>query len=348
MLAAFKHLETKFGINPTDVAHYAVNWDPKLFGKYSGLRCFLAKTAYKFDEELYHGRYAGIFGNQPSGYKNYLTLARSGFLKHVFRKLGTEVPKEAKVFPVEHHLAHAASAYYFSGAGSAAALTVDGEGERAASVVWKVVHGEFEKIAEVDTQKGSLGWLYGHTSEVMGFRPLEGEGKVMGLAPYGKLNRRIWKKMASIVRLLRDSDSPYMFNFGTKVRNPYLRHRKLAADLAEGLNLHWNPHGALNRDSIDLAWSLQNITEEVMMHLASFTKEYSNEHELVLAGGVALNAKASMRIHYSHIFDRLFIFPAANDAGGPVGAAAWVHHHLVGEKMNHVLKDAYLGPEYSA
>jgi carbamoyltransferase len=90
------------------------------------------------------------------------------------------------------------------------------------------------------------------------------------------------------------------------------------------------------------------VTEEVMLHLARWAREHTGEGNLGLAGGVALNAKANMVIHYSKLFNDIFIFPAANDAGTPIGAAAWVYEHVLGGKMRRGrLKTVYLGPEYS-
>jgi carbamoyltransferase len=104
----------------------------------------------------------------------------------------------------------------------------------------------------------------------------------------------------------------------------------------------------LHPDAIDLAWAVQSVTEETMLHLARWARENVGEDKLGLAGGVALNAKANMAIHYSKTFNDIFIFPAANDAGTPIGAAAWVYEHVLGGKMKRQrLKTVYLGPEYS-
>jgi len=109
----------------------------------------------------------------------------------------------------------------------------------------------------------------------------------------------------------------------------------------------WDPRGELHTDAVDLAWAVQAVTEEAMLHLAKWAREHKGEDKLGLAGGVALNAKANMAIHYAKIFNDIFIFSAANDAGGPIGAVAWVYERVLGGKMKRQrLKTVYLGPEY--
>jgi len=89
------------------------------------------------------------------------------------------------------------------------------------------------------------------------------------------------------------------------------------------------------------------VTEEAVLHLARWAREHTGEDKLALAGGVALNAKANMAVHYAKVFNDMFIFPAANDAGTPIGAAAWVYEHVLGGKMRREgLRTVYLGPEY--
>jgi len=116
---------------------------------------------------------------------DYLDIARR-FIKSVIHSIGEDAPENIKVIPVLHHLAHASSAYYFSGFNDAVVLTVDGSGEFEATVVWRVRDGEFEEVISIPTVYGSLGFLYEEVSVKVGYDHLEGPGKVMGLAPYGK------------------------------------------------------------------------------------------------------------------------------------------------------------------
>ncbi|GAB6946705.1 carbamoyltransferase C-terminal domain-containing protein [Vulcanisaeta sp. JCM 16161] len=285
--------------------------------------------------------------------KSTILVWAERFVRKAIYDLGEEVPSKVRVFPVEHHLAHAASAYYFSGFNNAVVLTVDGSGEYESTVVWRVRDGEFEKVASLPTYYGSLGILYEEVSWTIGYDSLEGPGKVMGLAPYGQKSK-YYEKLRSYFRF-DDRDYPYYISVdGSEPRvikgndAVYRRPYRLIADSLFPGRVPWNPHGDLNRDAVDLAFAVQSVTEEAMLRLAEWAREHTNEQYLALAGGVALNAKANMVIHYSKLFSDLFIFPAANDAGTTVGAAAYVYEHVLGGKMRRErLRTVYLGPEYS-
>jgi len=270
----------------------------------------------------------------------------------VILSLNEEVPPNIKIIPVHHHLTHAASAYYFSGYNSSTVLTVDGSGELESTVVWRVRNGEFEQIISIPANIGSIGFLYEEMSTKLGYETLEGPGKLMGLAPYGK-NGQYYEKLKSFLRIQDSDDYPYYFTLdGTKPKASKTNFREPYYKIADLIYPHpkvpWNPRGDLHPDAVNLAWAVQKVTEDLLLHLAKWAKDHTGENKVALAGGVALNAKASMGLHYSKIFNDIFIFPSANDSGGPVGAAAYVYEHFLGGKMQHGrLKDVYLGPEYS-
>ena len=283
---------------------------------------------------------------------DYLDLARR-FVRFVAHSIGEDVPDSIKIIPVPHHLAHASSAYYFSGFDNATVLTVDGSGEFEATVVWRVRDGEFEEVASIPAVYGSLGLLYEEVSAKVGYDTLEGPGKVMGLAPYGKASK-YYEKLRSFIKF-DDKDYPFRFfvpgrwrvkgSSDADYRQPY---KFIANSLYPGEKVPWDVRGDLHPDAVDLAWAVQSVAEEAMLHLARWARENVGEGNLGLAGGVALNAKANMVIHYSKTFNDIFIFPAANDAGTPIGAAAWVYEHVLGGKMKRGrLRTVYLGPEYS-
>jgi len=166
--------------------------------------------------------------------------------------------------------------------------------------------------------------LYDEVSVKVGYEYLEGPGKVMGLAPYGKASK-YYENLKSFIRF-DDEDYPFRFVVPGKWRvkggdfyEPYVF---ITNSLYLGGKVSWDPHGGLHPDAVDLAWAVQAVTEEAMLHLAKWAREHTGEDKLGLAGGVALNAKANMVIHYAKLFNDLFIFPAANDAGTPIGAAA--------------------------
>jgi carbamoyltransferase len=352
---AFLFLRRKYGIKPKDVDAYAVNFDPKLFPvdiRRRWLIHSIRNLSGKVGMGLLEGGLITVGLRIGSLYLrgDYLDLARR-FVRFVAHSIGEDVPDNIKIIPVVHHLAHASSAYYFSGFNNATVLTVDGYGEFEATVVWRVRDGEFEEVASIPAVYGSLGLLYEEVSAKIGYDHLEGPGKVMGLAPYGRASK-YYEKLRSFIKF-DNKDYPFRFfvpgkwrvkGIDVDYRMPY---RYIASALYSDAHVPWSPHGDLHPDAVDLAWAVQSVTEETMLHLAKWTKEHTGEDKLGLAGGVALNAKANMVIHYSKTFNDIFIFPAANDAGTPIGAAAYVYEHILGGKIKRQrLRTVYLGPEY--
>jgi carbamoyltransferase len=358
---AFLYLKRKYGIKPKDINVYAVNWDPRLMASTMRYRWWILTFEILITKgislNLFKGNIVGKgLGALRAGFLylrgDYLDLARR-FIRFAIHSIGEDVPNNIRIILVPHHLAHAASAYYFSGFSNATVLSVDGSGEFEATVVWRVRDGEFEKTASIPAAYGSLGFLYDEVSVKVGYEYLEGPGKVMGLAPYGKASK-YYEKLRSFIRF-DDGDYPFRFfvpgrwrvkgSSDADYRMPY---KFIANSLYPGGRVPWDVRGDLHPDAVDLAWAVQAVTEEVMLHLAKWAREHTGEDKLALAGGVALNAKANMVIHYSKLFNDIFIFPAANDAGTPIGAAAWVYEHVLGGKMRRQrLKTVYLGPEYS-
>jgi len=349
---AFLFLRRKYGIKPKDVDAYAINWDPRLMALSRRHEWWISTFGNLFFKSHIIDK---SFGVLRAGFLylqlDFLDLARR-FVGFVIHSIGEDAPDIIRVVPVPHHLAHAASAYYFSGFDNATVLTVDGTGEFEATVVWRVKNGEFEKVVSIPAVYGSLGGLYDFVCEKIGYVGIEGPGKVMGLAPYGKASK-YYEKLKSFIRF-NDKDYPFRIavpgKWKIKGTTDYLAkpYKFIANSLYPAERVPWNVNGDLHPDAVDLAWAVQAVTEETMLHLAKWAKEHTGEDKLGLAGGVALNAKANMVIHYSKLFNDIFIFPAASDAGGPIGAAAWVYEHVLGGKMKRQrLKTVYLGPEYS-
>ncbi|MFP3131106.1 MAG: carbamoyltransferase C-terminal domain-containing protein [Nitrososphaeria archaeon] len=348
---AFLYLKNNLGIKPNDIEAFAVNFDPKYLPW--KIRYLLAQQNIFKLYDCY-----GILSYLSPRVKiplhifmgDYLIFAHS-LVKHVIRSINEEIPSNLRIIPVYHHLTHAASAYYFSGFNSATVITVDGTGEFESTVIWQVKNNEFEKIISIPTSVGSIGSLYEAISAKIGYDFLEGPGKAMGLAPYGK-SSHYYQKLKSFIKIQDSDDYPYYFSLdGSKPKVSkskfYELYQKIADILYPQPKVPWNPRGELHPDAVNLAWSVQKVTEELILHLAKWAKDHTSEDRIALAGGVALNAKASMELYYSRIFNDIFIFPAANDAGGPIGAAAYVYEHVLGGKMKHGrLKHLYLGAEY--
>jgi len=348
----FLYLKNRLGIKPKDVDAFAVNYDPKLLiwkARFNKSRLYVYKLRGGYNIPLTEFNYITLLTHILSG--DYLAFARS-LVRHVILSLGEEAPSDIRVIPVRHHLAHAASAYYFSGFSSAAVLTVDGTGEYESTVIWKVRDGSFEPILSMYTSYGSLGLLYQWITHGLGLGILEGPGKAMGLAPYGERSK-YYDKLREFVKIYPEGDEPYAILVnGKKVKSKDGEewdsiYTYISENVIGGKSLNWNPRGELSKDAANVAWAVQRVTEEAMLATAKWARDHTGEDKVALAGGAALNAKASMEIRYARIFNEMFIFPAANDAGSPIGAAAYVYEHVLGGRMRHGrLNNVYLGPEY--
>jgi carbamoyltransferase len=253
------------------------------------------------------------------------------------KKLGYRGP----IFYADHHLAHAASAFYCSGWEEAAVLTVDGVGEWA-TATWG--HG---KGMDLDL-KGeirfphSLGLLYSAFTWYLGFKVNSAEYKVMGLAPYGEPTQL--DKLRQLIHVAPDGsfrlDMRY-FQYDHKLSmfGPALE--ELMGQPRRELET-----GPLTQFHKDVAKSLQVVVDDIMVKLASSVVQSTGCKKLCLAGGVALNCVANGHILRRAPIDDLFVQPAAGDAGGAMGAAYWVWHALLRQPRQPRLPSVYLGPGY--
>lgn len=359
LLALFKHIK-KLGVNPNDIDAFAINFDPNLYLSNDRRECYNDRLS--IDAARIGLFYSLDFGAEFKKLCSSSKADRSPisvlkiFIRHIYKKAGEEAPLDLKIFAVPHHLAHAASSYYFSGFDSCAAIAMDGAGETEATSIWKVKNGNFERICSADISD-SIGYLYENIGTRLGFNGHEAPGKVMGLAPYGKINKVLSKKFGSLISLKGDAVfPPYLFDPSRKLRKSEKMDLNYVRDFWDGfvtaavgsLDLAWDTRGEIKGICSDVAWCLQNITEKLIENVCRYAKEQSGSKLLALSGGVALNAKANMELHYSHMFNDIYIFPAANDSGTTAGAAAYVYENILGNKMQRKrLRSACLGPEYS-
>ena len=246
----------------------------------------------------------------------------------------------------EHHYSHAASAFYPSPFENAVVLTLDGVGEWATTTVAIGKKNKLEMIKEIYFPH-SLGLLYSAFTYYTGFKVNSGEYKVMGLAPYGKP-----KYKDLIIQNLMDLKEDGSFKLNMKFFN-YATGLTMTNKKFSDLFGHpvRNPKKDLLEDfHMDIAASIQSVTEEIVIRIAkNIASEYKIKN-LCLAGGVALNCVANGKILRQKIFDDIWIQPAAGDAGGSLGAAlAYWHHELKKPRENFQdqMKGAYLGPKLS-
>tara|TARA_B110000967_G_C18880561_1_gene560813 strand:+ start:837 stop:2675 length:1839 start_codon:yes stop_codon:yes gene_type:complete len=291
----------------------------------------------------------------PKGFKSFSLampvwlrekLFQKKYLFDLLHELDEEFKDIKKIKFSEHHFSHAASAFYPSPFDEAIILTLDGVGEWATTTV---AHGKGNKITMLKEIHfpHSLGLLYSAFTYYAGFKVNSGEYKLMGLAPYGK---SIYKKLIlkKLIDLKEDGsfrlDMSY-FNFATGLT---MTNKKF--DSLFGQPSRKSEKGMLTQFHMDIAASIQSVIEEIVLKI---TKNIFTEYKiknLCLAGGVALNCVANGKILKNKIFNKIWIQPAAGDAGGSLGAALGYWHHELDQKRrvnpNDSMNGSYLGPSF--
>lgn len=315
---------------------------------------FYDKPYIKFERliETYHAF-------APKGLTSFLSavpvwikekLFMKKMLRDEFAKLGHK--KIPILFP-EHHLSHAASAYYPSPFEEAAILTIDGVGEWATTTIGYGKENEITMLKELHFPH-SIGLLYSAFTYYTGFKVNSGEYKLMGLAPYGnpgsQQTKEYKEKILSELVDIRE-DGSILLN---------MKYFKYATGLKMTNNEKWtklfgipprNAESEITQEYMNMALAIQQVTEEIVIKLARTAKNLTNSDYLVMAGGVALNCVANGKLLNAGLFKDIWIQPAAGDAGGALGAAYLGWYLWKGEirtvKGNaDAMRGAFLGPEY--
>ncbi len=273
-------------------------------------------------------------------------LFQKNFLFNKLKKHDPNYKSDKNIFFSDHHLSHAASAFFPSPFYEAVVLTADGVGEWATTTVAVGKNNNLEIKKEIHFPH-SLGLLYSAFTYYTGFKVNSGEYKLMGLAPYG--NPIYEDKIKKLIDIKNDGtfrlDQKY-FNYATGLTMTSEKFNNLF-----GQNPRNPQNEKITQFHMDIAASIQKVTEEVMVNLAkSIRKEYGIKN-LCLAGGVALNCVANGKILKEKIFDNIWIQPAAGDAGGSLGAAlAFWHIDQKNKRLvnsNDDMKGSYLGTEFN-
>ncbi|WNV03122.1 carbamoyltransferase [Candidatus Methylospira mobilis] len=332
---AIRYCLNEAGLDPTEI-DYVVFYD-KPFLKFERL----FETYLAFAPK----GYSSFATSLPVWLKDKLfqkTVIADAFKEHFGKKLDWS----KRLLFSEHHLSHAASAFFPSPFEEAAVLTMDGVGE------WTTTSLAIGKGNQLSVHKEihfphSLGLLYSAFTYYTGFKVNSGEYKIMGLAPYGEpryadliKNHLIAIKQDGSFRL----DMRY-FNYCTGLTMTNKRFHALFGGAPR------KAEGALTQREMDLAASVQAVTEEVVIKLAKGIKKSTGQKNLCLAGGVALNCVANGKLLQEKVFDQIWIQPAAGDAGGAIGAALAAYHLMQNQprtvNANDAMKGAYLGPKFS-
>jgi carbamoyltransferase len=287
-------------------------------------------------EKLSRQLWAGV----PEGSSADFAWLDPGEPERAFReRLGFEGP----IFTYPHHLSHAASAYFYSGFPEAAVLTVDGVGEWATTAYGRGEGAGLDLFEEVRFPH-SLGLLYATLTAYLGFRVNSGEYKVMGLAPYGR--PRLLDRLRQLIALGPGGSYTLDLRYFDFVRGRRMYSEALCDLLGAPARRPGEPITPFHQD---LARSLQALLEEVLLEKARYLHARTGSPHLCLAGGVALNCVANARLLREGPFERLFIPPAAGDAGGGLGAAALAHRDLSGERpREEAMRYAFYGPRWRA
>ncbi len=317
---------------------------------------FYDKPFLKFERllETYHAF-------APSGILSFITsmpvwLKEKLFMRRLLRKQLQVFGKiKAPLLFSEHHLSHAASAYYPSPFDEAVILTIDGVGEWATATIGI---GNKEKIRILKEMHfpHSVGLLYSAFTYFLGFKVNSGEYKLMGLAPYGDPDspqtHRFKEQITREIVDIREDGSILLnmkyFGFATKLKMiDDKRWERLFAFPRR------KEESEIRQEHMNLALAIQQVTEDIVTRLARTAKQLTGCNNLVMAGGVALNCVANSKISNAGIFKDIWIQPAAGDAGGALGAAL-AGYHIYSQKERTVvpckdqMKGAYLGPCFSA
>ncbi|MFK7950634.1 MAG: carbamoyltransferase [Saprospiraceae bacterium] len=318
---------------------------------------FYDKPLLKFERLL-----ETYYGFAPKGLQSFMAampvwIKEKLFLKRILHeeleKVGEYDKKKVKFLFPEHHLSHAASAFYPSPYEEAAILTIDGVGEWATASIGHGKGSQIEILKEL-LFPHSLGLLYSAFTYYLGFKVNSGEYKLMGLAPYGNPNAEQTKQFVNIIKSelidLKDDGSVWLnqtyFNYATGLR--MVKDDKWAKLFGFAKR---KGESDLEQIHCDLAMAIQLVTEEAVFKMAAEAKRLTGAKYLVMAGGVALNCVANGKLLNANIFENIFIQPAAGDAGGALGAALAIHYiyyknnRIVGN--DDTMQGAYLGPECS-
>jgi carbamoyltransferase len=258
------------------------------------------------------------------------------------------VGRPGRVLFPEHHLSHAASAFYPSPFAEAAVISVDGVGEWATTAI-SVGEGRELRMLHEQRFPHSLGLLYSAFTYFTGFKVNSGEYKLMGLAPYGD-PVYVDAIREHLVEIREDGSFRLNLEHFAFLDELQMTNERFAALFGGPAR---RPETAIGRREMDLARSIQAVTEEIMLKMARFARATTGKKDLCLAGGVALNCVANGKIHRSRLFDRVWVQPASGDAGGALGAALWAWHKVYGKDRpdpggRDRMKGSLLGPRFSA
>lgn len=321
----------------SDIDHVAFSWNPKI-------------TYAKIP--LYIFRYWRTLPILLRERKNFSMEENLGMLNYL-REI-KEIPQRLdemffdgkkskfKFHLLEHHMCHAASCFYPSPFEDAAILTIDGAGEWSTTMLARGVGNKIQKLQTIDTPH-SLGAFYQSVARYLGFKLIEGPGKLMGLASYGQRNSKEYFRLKKLVKLLPNggfsidmSYFSYHYSRKTGVSNKFFSEYGIGNQTARD----WSDR------ELNIAAAAQQIVEDVILHIVSNLRKKVSSKNLCMAGGVSLNSVTNGLIAKSGLYENIFIQPAAGDSGTSLGAALFVENGVLGKPRHFTQHDSFLGPIY--
>ncbi|MDX1908034.1 MAG: carbamoyltransferase [Bacteroidia bacterium] len=320
---------------------------------------FYDKPLLKFERLL-----ETYYAEAPRGLASFLQampvwLREKMFLKRLLRQglaqIGPYDPRRVQLLFPEHHLSHAASAFYPSPFEEAAILTLDGVGEWATASIATGRGNEITVLKELHFPD-SVGLLYSAFTHYCGFKVNSGEYKLMGLAPYGHPEAPDTRRYAELIRTRMVDIRP---DGSIRLDQRYFRY---TTGLTMTHDKRWealfgfprrSPETDLAQHHANLALAIQQVTEEIVLNMATEARRLTGLPHLCMAGGVALNCVANGKLLRQRLFEDIFIQPAAGDAGGALGAALAAWHIYAGQDRQTApgldgMQGAYLGPAYES
>jgi len=334
---AIKYCLVEAGINVNDLDYIAINRNPK------------ANLSKKI---IFALRKRPSFSLIKQRLENYSNI---GNIKKTFcHEFGIDEDSlKAPVVNVEHHLAHMASAFFVSPFDSAAILSIDGFGDFVSTMTGE---GKANKINVFEKvyYPHSLGLFYTAITQFLGFKKYGDEYKVMGLAALGK--PKYLNIMEKIVKIKQNGmfelNLDYFIHYTEGVSMSWDGIEPKLSDvfskrLIEALGPPRRYEEPITEHHADIAASLQAMYEKAFFHILNYLYERTKIKNLCLAGGCALNSVANGKIFDNTPFEEVYIQPAANDAGGSLGAAYYLYHQILGKQRNFVMDKAYWGPDFS-
>ncbi|HEY0799321.1 MAG TPA: carbamoyltransferase N-terminal domain-containing protein, partial [Steroidobacteraceae bacterium] len=297
--------------------------------------------------------------SNPSRILNFITMRQR---KGSMRDLRTLIVRALEADParlrfaehhLEHHIAHIASAFYCSPWEKAAGFSYDGSGDFVSTMTARCEGTEIEVLDRVYLPH-SLGSFYTMMCDFIGYRKYGDEGKVMGLAPYGKDTYR-----EQVGRLIRSKNGTFRLdldyfqqlgsNQGMQVKEDGTVElaRHFSDRMTELFGAPREPYSEITQRDMDLAFAMQHCFEEVFFELLNALHKHVPTENIAMAGGCALNSVANGKLFDRTPFRQTWIQPAAGDEGLAIGAALHTYHSILKQPRRFVMKNAYLGPEYS-